>query len=321
MRGMIVVIGEALIDLLVRPDGRVEATPGGGPFNTARTIARLGQPVAFAGRLSSDAFGRRLRDRLVADGVDVGLVVDTEDPTTLAVVESGAGGEAGYRFYLAGTSAPGLGADAIERIGQPIALHIGTLGLVLEPIGTTIEALVDRMSPATLVMVDLNARPAATPDRAAWVGRIDRLLGRVDVLKASVDDLRWFRPGSSAIDVAEAVVAAGPRVVLLTDGAGPVRIVTAGDVRTVQPPPVDVVDTVGAGDALGGGFLAAWVGARRGAADLHDGGALVDATSFAVRVASITCTRPGADPPTSAEVAQASAGWSVRGMQAPAADL
>lgn len=302
MPDVIVVVGEALIDLLVRPDGRIEATAGGGPFNTARTIARLGQRVAFAGCLSTDAFGRRLRDRLAADGVDLGLIVETDDPTTLAVVESGSAGEAGYRFYLAGTSAPGLGMDAVERMGHPAALHIGTLGLVLEPIASTAEAVVQRMPPETLVMADLNARPAATPDHAAWVARIDRLLPRVDVLKATVDDLRFFRPGIAPIDTATAIVDIGPRVVLLTDGPDPVRIVTAGTMLTVVPPRVEVVDTVGAGDVLGGGFLAAWIGAGRGRADLDDVDALRDAVSFAVRVASITCTRTGADPPTASEL-------------------
>ena len=252
MRGVIVVIGEALIDLLVRPDGRIEATGGGGPFNTARTIARLGQQVAFAGRLSTDPFGRRLHDRLVSDGVDLGFIVETDDPTTLAVVESDATGDVGYRFYLIGTAAPGLGMDAVEAIARPAALHIGTLGLVLEPIGSTVEAVVGRMPPETLVMADLNARPTATPDRAAWVARIERLLGRLDVLKASVDDLRFFRPGEEPIDAATAMVEDGPSVVLLTDGPQAVRIVTAGGSQAIEPPRVEVADTVGAGDAFGG---------------------------------------------------------------------
>lgn len=302
MRGVIVVIGEALIDLLVRPDGRIEATAGGGPFNTARTIARLGQQVAFAGRLSTDAFGHRLRHRLVSDGVDLGLIVETDDPTTLAVVESGVTGDVSYRFYLVGTSAPGLGMDAVEAIVSPAVLHIGTLGLVLEPIGSTVEAVVGRMPPETLVMADLNARPSATRDRAAWVARIERLLGRMDVVKASVDDLRFFRPGEEPIHAATAMVENGPSVVLLTDGPQPVRIVTARGSQTVEPPRVEVVDTVGAGDAFGGGFLAAWMAAGRGRPDLADRDAIVDATSFAVRVASITCTRPGADPPTASEL-------------------
>ena len=302
MRGVIVVIGEALIDLLVRPDGRIKATAGGGPFNTACTIARLGQQVAFAGRLSTDAFGRRLRDRLVSDGVDLELIVETDDPTTLAVVELGVTGDVSYRFYLIGTSAPGLGMDAVEAIVRPAALHIGTLGLVLEPIGSTVEAVVGRMPPETLVMADLNARPSATRDRAAWVARIERLLARVDVLKASVDDLCFFRPGEEPIETAAGIVEDGPSVVLLTDGPQPVRIMTARGSQTVEPPRVEVADSIGAGDAFGGGFLAAWIGAGRGRPDLADRDAIVDATSFAVRVASITCTRPGADPPPASEL-------------------
>lgn len=306
MRRVIVVIGEALIDLLVQPDGRVEAALGGGPFNTARTIARLGQPVAFAGRLSTDAFGRRLHDALAADGVDLDLVDSTDDPTTLAVVQARAAGAADYRFYLEGTSTPGLGPEVVERLGRPAALHIGTLGVALEPIGSTVELAVGSMPPDTLVMLDLNARPAATLDRDAWVGRVERLLGRVDVVKASVEDLRWLRPDTDAHVAAAELVAAGPRVVLVTDGAAPVRIETGTGTHTVEPPRIEVVDTVGAGDAFGGAFLARWIGEDRDREGLADADALVDATRFAVRVATISCARPGADPPTAAELARAS---------------
>jgi fructokinase len=305
MRRVIVVIGEALIDLLVRPDGRVEAAPGGGPFNTARTIARLGQRAAFAGRLSTDAFGRRLRDVLAADGVDPRLIESTDDPTTLAVVEAGADGAADYRFYLDGTSAPGLTPAVVERLGRPAALHVGTLGLVLEPLGSTVELAVDRVPPHSLVMLDLNARPAAMPDdvdRAAWTRRVERLLERVDVVKASLEDLHWFRPQLSPHVAAESIVSAGVRAVLMTDGPAPVRIVADLWTRDVESPRVEVVDTVGAGDAFGGAFLARWIGEGRARDDLEDVDAVVDATRLAVRVASITCTRAGADPPTAAEL-------------------
>src|SRR5947209_1330543 len=105
---MIVVAGESLIDLLVRPDGGVVATPGGGPFNVARSLGRLGAPVAFLGRLSSDAFGRILREHLVDAGVDLSLAPTTNDPTMLAVAEIDDGGAATYRFHFAGTAAVGL---------------------------------------------------------------------------------------------------------------------------------------------------------------------------------------------------------------------
>ena len=193
----------------------------------------------------------------------------------------------------------------VERLGGPAALHVGTLGLVLEPLGSTVEFAVERVPPETLVMLDLNARPAAMPDevdRAGWTRRVERLLDRVDVVKASVDDLDWFRPQMLPHAVAGSMIAAGTRAVLMTDGAAPVRIVTAGGTRDVEPPRVEVVDTVGAGDAFGGAFLARWIGEGRVREELEDADAVVDATRLAVRVASITCTRAGADPPTAAEL-------------------
>jgi len=128
---MIVVAGEALIDLLAHPDGRMVAVPGGGPFNTARTIGRLGGTVGFLGRLSTDRFGTLLRDALVRDGVDLSLTTSTDEPTTLAVAELDERGAATYRFHTAETSAPGLTVDAVRaaladalgvRVGRPVEL-------------------------------------------------------------------------------------------------------------------------------------------------------------------------------------------------------
>lgn len=306
MGRMIVVAGEALIDLLLGPDGSIHAAPGGGPFNAARAMARLGAPAAFLGRLSSDRFGRMLRERLEADGVDLALVVPTDQPTTLAVAELDAGGSATYRFYTDGTSAAGLTPDALPTLPAGTgALHVGTLGLVLEPVASAIEALVSTAPDAGLVMIDLNARPAAMPDRDAWVARIDRLLGRADVVSASLDDLRILRPDLDLAEAAASVLARGPRVVLLTDGPRPARIVTPRGTTSHEPPRLPVVDTVGAGDSFGGGFLATWILAGRCRPDLDDDAALGDAVRGALMVASLNCTRQGADPPTAAELASA----------------
>jgi fructokinase len=306
MHRVIVVAGEALIDLVVAVDGRLTAIPGGGPFNTARTIARLDQAVAFLGRISTDRFGARLRERLVRDGVDVRLVAETEDPTTLAVAELDETGSATYRFYTDGTSAPGLTVDALPaRLpGGVTAVHVGTLGLVLEPLAETLEALVARTPSTAIVMVDPNGRPSATPDRAAWAARVERLARRADIVKVSADDLRLWQPGVPPAEAVDDLLALGVRVVLLTDGEQSVKIATPRGVTLIEPPPVRVVDTVGAGDAFGGGFLAAWIESGRGRADLDNDSALVEATEFAVRVAGFTCTRVGAEPPTTAELAE-----------------
>ena len=311
MVGVIVVGGEALIDLVLHADGRLAAIPGGGPYNTARTIARLGPTVAFVGGLSTDQFGRRLHDGLVADGVVDTLATVTDAPTTLAVAALDEAGVATYRFYTEGTSATALGPEVLPDLRDRIvtAIHVGTLGLVLDPLASAMEALVAAAPNDALVMLDPNCRPTATADRSAYVARVDRLLRRADIVKVSRDDLAYLRPDLDAAEAATGLLDVGPGAVLLTDGGDGVRILTRRGQTHIAAPRVEVVDTVGAGDAFGGGFLAAWIGSGRGRAEVESDDALLAATHHGVRVASFTCTRPGADPPTAAELAA----WAVPG--------
>jgi len=306
---MIVVAGEALIDLIATPDGTFTAVPGGGPYNSARTVARLGGDVTFLGRISTDRFGRMLHANLVADGVRVDRVVTTDDPTTLAVAELDPFGSATYRFYLDGTSAAGLTDAEASGVLTPeiAALHVGTLGLVVEPAGTTIERLVHAARAGVLVMLDPNCRPSATRDPDAFRRRIDSIARRADVLKVGEDDLRFLDPTATPDAVIERFLELGVRVVLRTDGGRAVEVRTATDRESVPVPPVEVVDTVGAGDAFGGGFLAAWAAAGNGRAELASVDDVVEAVTFAIRVAELTCTRVGADPPELSELEAAPA--------------
>ncbi|HUP54714.1 MAG TPA: PfkB family carbohydrate kinase [Methylomirabilota bacterium] len=301
---MIVVAGEALIDLIAGRDGTVVGVPGGGPYNTARAIARLGQPVTFLGRISTDRFGRDLRAALAGDGVAPDGLVETDDPTTLAVVEVDGDGAAQYRFYVEGTSAPGLTEADVARVrsGSATALHIGTLGLVLEPIGTTLERLVKRSDASQLVMLDPNCRPSATTDPAAFRARIERIAARADVVKVSDDDVRFLAPDRDPDAAIEALLGLGTRVVLRTRGDDDVEIRMASGRATVPVPAVQVIDTVGAGDAFNGGFLAEWTSAGHGRDELGSMDLVRDAVRTAVAVAALSCTRPGADPPTRAEL-------------------
>jgi len=301
---MIVVGGESLIDLIVYPGGRLAAISGGGPFNTARTIGRLGGSSAYLGRLSTDRFGRALLDRLVLDGVDCRLVQTTDEPTTLAVAELDDSGAATYRFYLEGTSAPGLTGDghADGLLVGASALHVGTLGLVLEPMGTTLEALVRGAPDDVVVMVDPNCRPSATSDPTALRARVQRLAVRADVIKVSHDDLAFLRPGLDPDLAARALLEAGPSAILVTDGGRVVRVVVGGAAIDLPVPRVEVVDTVGAGDAFGGAFLSSWIERGLGRAELAHPDSLRPSVEFAIRVASETCRRAGAEPPTAAEM-------------------
>ena len=302
---MIVVAGESLIDLIVGADGRVEAIPGGGPYNVARTLGRLGQSVSFLGRLSTDRFGSILRAGLGSENVGLDLAPTTDAPTLLAVVELDDGGAARYRFYVEGTAAPGLSADDLPAAlpATTTALHVGTLGLVFEPMAATIEALVAAAAPNVLVVADPNCRPTAIVDAVGYRARLRRILGRVDIVKVSVDDLAWLDPLDRPLEAAGRLMDLGPPAVLITDGPRPVRLLTSSGVIELAVPTVRVVDTVGAGDAFGGGFLAAWTDAGRGRGDLADEQALVAATQFAIEVGALTTTRAGAEPPTLAELA------------------
>ncbi|MFN8519665.1 MAG: PfkB family carbohydrate kinase [Chloroflexota bacterium] len=299
----VVVGGECLVDVITEPTGVVREVPGGGPYNTSRTIARLGGRVSFLGCVSRDRLGERLAGALAADGVDLSLVVRTDAPTTIAHATLDASGAASYRFDIEGTAAPMIStAHALDALDPtPSAIHVGTLGLVFEPSGTSLEALVRAASSETLVMLDPNARPSAIPDLAAWRARMGRLAARADIIRASADDLAVLRPGEP-LDVARGL-AAGGSVVLLSDGPRPVRVLAPGIEPLELPvPSLPVVDTVGAGDAFGGGFLAWWVQHRLSRDALADRGLLAEATTFALQVAAVTCGRAGADPPRLSEL-------------------
>jgi fructokinase len=297
---VIVVCGEALIDRIPGKD-----SPGGGPFNTARSLARLGIPTQFLGRISTDAFGQQLRDLLAADGADLAMTSIGPEPTTVAIIEVDPEGHAGYRFVSDGTSAPNLTEQMVPAKFDPAvkALHVGTLGLVFEPIATTIAAVIDREHSNRLVMVDPNIREPMLHGTDGYRPRLDRIIAQSTIVKASDADVAWLFPKLPLMDAAHALLARGPKLVVVTLGAeGAVGMTANAEVR-VPAPPVQVVDTIGAGDAFGAALLA-WLndhGILSRELTLVEG-ELRTALEFACLVASLTCTRPGADPPWRAEL-------------------
>jgi fructokinase len=295
----ILVAGEALYDLWVDARDDVHGRAGGGPFNTARTIARLKQPVAYLGRLSTDRFGTTLERMLADDGVHLDAVVRTDDPTTLALADIDPQGVARFSFYDKGTSAPGLTREAaLAALPRDVGLlHVGTLGLALEPMAAACEAVVNEVSDDAMVVVDPNIRPFIIADRASYISRLDRVLAQSHVVKVSEEDIAWLDPDRRPVDGARALLERGPDVVLLTLGPEGAVAMTAGGEISVPVPPASVVDTIGAGDAFGGAFVAWWRARSLGQADLSDLSRVGEATRFATLVAARTCERAGASPP------------------------
>jgi fructokinase len=296
---VIVVCGEALIDMIHNGDGTRRAAPGGGPFNTARALARLGVPTAFLGRLSNDAFGRELAELLVSDGASLELASVGAESTTIAVADVDSAGLAEYQFLVQGTSAPHLTLEMLpDKLGAEVnALHLGTLGMVLEPMASTLVEFVRRERDGRLVMLDPNIRVGLIPEDE-YRERLQEVIAESTVVKASDADLAWLYPDLSYRRASERLLAEGVAMVVVTLGAEGAFGAHRSHRLDVPALPVEVVDTIGAGDAFGAALLA-W---------LHDHGAvrpdlslereeMEDALKFACLAAAITCARAGADPP------------------------
>lgn len=304
---MITVAGEALIDLVVGASGSVTALPGGAPFNVARTIARLGGDCQFLGKLSDDGFGDQLRSALVQDGVRIAVVNATPVPTTLAIARLDEFGTAEYRFYLQGTSAAELSAADVppEILEASTAVALGGLGLLIEPTATSLIALIQHKPPGATILLDPNCRPGVVTDLTAYREMVDTVLRQVDIVKVSTDDLRLLRPDSPWLDAARSLLELGPAAVFVTDGPAPVSIHTAAAERSVPVPVVEVVDTIGAGDAFVAGFLTWWTAHALLQHDAADADALESAVTAAIEVAAANCSMQGANLPAGFQ-------WSTR---------
>ena len=291
------VIGEALIDIVER-DGHITGEHvGGSPLNVAVGLARLGRGVDFLTYIGDDPRGRRIVDYLKQSRVQLvsGSVSAERTPTALASLD--ASGSADYLFdiewRLAGTS----------EVAPPLVVHTGSIATVLEPGCRATAALVDAYHVSATITFDPNVRPALMKDGDLGRERIERLMERCDVVKASDEDLRWVDPSRSPEQIAQTWLALGPSIVAVTTGgAGAFAVCAAGTVR-VAARQVEVVDTVGAGDAFMSGLIdALWslglLGADRRSELARIGlDALTGVLQTAVLSSALTVARAGADLP------------------------
>ncbi|MGW3015427.1 carbohydrate kinase family protein [Streptomyces longwoodensis] len=302
---MIVVAGEALIDLV--PQGQGALAPlrpalGGGPYNTAVALGRLGSPTAFCSRTSHDAFGEALLEGLRGAGVDVSAVQRGPEPTTLAVATLDAHGSASYSFYVDGTADRLFSVPAALPAGTR-AVSFGTCSLVLEPGASAYEELMrGAAASGVFTALDPNIRPGLIPDADAYQARFKAWLPSVSLLKLSEEDAGWL--GGTP----EEWLASGPAAVVVTRGGDGLTAYTrGGGVHSVPGERVDVVDTIGAGDTVNAALLH---GLARLDALSHEALSGLDPASwerllrFAARAAAVTCSRAGAEPPYAREVGE-----------------
>ncbi|MDV9168769.1 carbohydrate kinase [Streptomyces sp. W16] len=300
---MIVVAGEALIDLVPQGPGALAVLKpalGGGPYNTAVALGRLGSATAFCSRVSHDAFGEALLAGLLQADVDVLDVQRGPEPTTLAAATLDANGSATYSFYVDGT-ADRLFAMPYALPAETRAVSFGTCSLVLEPGASAYEELMrTAAAQGVFTALDPNIRAGLIPDADAYRARFKSWLPHVSLLKLSEEDALWL--GGNPREWLDA----GPSAVVITQGGeGLTAFTRDGTVYPVPGEKVDVVDTIGAGDtvnaALLHGLSAQDALSPEGLARLgRDGWTRL--LRFAARAAAITCSRAGAEPPYASEL-------------------
>ena len=300
----VVVVGEALADLVAAEDPAGPPTytahPGGGPYNAAVALARLGLRVHLRARLADDRLGRLLRARLDEAGVAPDLLVDAAEPTPVALADVDADGRASYGFHLSGTAAFAWTDDEVDAPWPDTdAVLVGTLALAVGPAADRLADRVLAERGRRALCLDPNVRAAAVDDADAYRARLDRVATACDVVKASDEDLAWWTGLDDARRAAAHVQDLGARLVVVTRGSAPVLAVGAGPDVEVEVPEVDVVDTVGAGDTLVAGLLAGLAGTGCLAPGLPglDEGRLRDAVRVSVAVSAAVVGRAGADPP------------------------
>jgi fructokinase len=303
----IAVIGEALIDLVPIAGGvpgQFAARPGGSPYNVAVGLARLDCHPTLLARLADNAFGRLLRRHAIDEGIDLTHAARAVEPTTLAVVSLDEFAQAQYDFYIDGTADwHWTAAELSELPSIAQVVHFGSLASWLPPGASAIADAVSglRECEQVLVSYDPNVRPSLlhSPERA--VPLIEMSVSAAHIVKASRDDVNWLYPDRDVADVAQSWIVLGALLVVITDGAEGARVFSRSGLTLSRPAQsVEVVDTVGAGDAFSAGLLAGlqWQNVQT-AADLLDltSAMLAQIIDSAIRVSALTCQQAGADPP------------------------
>lgn len=302
----VLVVGEALTDIVTMPDGSCAEHPGGSPANVALGLARLGRAVDLLTRIGQDERGEAIRRHLESSQVRLTDASATRERTSTAAATVDDSGVASYEFDI------DWRVEAAPELSQYQALHTGSIAAVLKPGADDVLDLVRRAHGSLTVTYDPNARPRLMPPPEQTRPGMEAYVALADVVKVSDEDLAWLAPGNDPIDVARGWRSLGPAVVVVTFGGRGAAAVYSSGIVEVAAPSITVVDTVGAGDSFMAGLIDYLAGARllggqsRNALQQITTDSVAAMLTHAAQIAAITCSRAGANPPTRAELSASS---------------
>ncbi len=293
----VLVVGEALVDIVQTLSGHLHEYAGGSAANVAVALARLGRPVRLATSFAGDRHGEMIAAHLAHAGVTLACDPGAVERTSTARATIGTAGAAEYTFDIDWRLLP------VPDGTPPLVAHTCSLGAVLSPGADDVLALLRRLRSDSTITYDVNARPAVTGSGPDVVARVERMVDVADLVKASDEDLEALYPDRGYAESAAALLERGPAVVVVTRGPGGALWLDREGPVEIESRPVVVADTIGAGDTFGAGLVdALWERGRLGA---EGRGALaglprdevVEVLDHAARAAAVTVSRPGADPP------------------------
>jgi len=291
------VAGEVLIDLIPK-NGETVATVGGGQANTTKALARLGFDSYFIDGISTDEYGEQASAELLADGVKLDYAHISDAPTCLAHVTLDPQGGASYDFLIDGTATFDFDESWLpDPLLSPAVLYLGTLATVIEPGATNLFNWAKSVKAP--IVYDLNIRSTVLNDRDRYQSIVQKWASISSVIKMSEDDAAWLYPDVDFIHTAENFINEKTQVVIITRGADGIDGYTQDGEVSVQGVKVEVVDTVGAGDTVGAILVEGLV--NYGLDNLV-GLSLEKTLKRAAKAAAITCSRAGANPPTTQEL-------------------
>lgn len=288
----VVVVGEALVDIVVSPRGTVEH-PGGSPANVAYGLGRLGLDTGLLTSIGNDHYAALIEDHLRSAGVTLLPGSCHQGGTATATAVLASDGSAQYDFDVR-WDLPRIAPATLPKI-----LHTGSIATFLAPGAAVVRELLEQSHQRCVVTYDPNIRPSLLGSHLEAKTVFEELVPFTDVVKLSDEDAGWLYPRLSLEDTARRILGLGPRLVAVTRGAEGSLLATRDARVDVPSVPSVVADTIGAGDSYMSALIYGLL--MRGAEGLAPS-VLESLGRMAAKAAAITVRRPGAHPPTSEEL-------------------